>query len=92
MLNGVKSECKLFADDNSLFSVAHDVKTSASVISKELKLISEWSFNPDPSKQAQEIIFSRKKRSHLTQGCISIIFRLVQLHCTNILEYYLMIS
>ena len=36
-------------------------------MNKDLKLISDWafqwkmSFNPDPSKQAQEIIFSRKK-------------------------------
>ena len=65
--NGLKSECKLFADDASLFSVARDVNTSASDINNDLKLISNWafqwkmSFNPDPSKQAQEIIFSRKK-------------------------------
>ena len=65
--NGLKSECKLFADDTSLFSVAHDLNTSASDINNDLKLISDWafqwkmSFNPDPSKQAQEIIFSRKK-------------------------------
>ena len=65
--NGLKSECKLFADDASLFSVAHDLNTSASDINNDLKLISDcafqWkmSFNPDPSKQAQEIIFSRKK-------------------------------
>ena len=65
--NGLISECKLFADDISLFSVAHDLNTSASDINNDLKLISDWafqwkmSFNPDPSKQAQEIIFSRKK-------------------------------
>ena len=66
--NGLKSKSKLFADDTSLFSVAHDLNTSASDINNDfLKLISDWafqwkmSFNPDPSKQAQEIIFSRKK-------------------------------
>ena len=72
--NGLKSECKLFADDTSLFSVAHDLNTSASDIDNDLKLISDWafqwkmSFNPDPGKQAQEIIFSRKKMksSHLS--------------------------
>ena len=64
--NGPKSECKLFADDTSLFSVAHDLNTSTSDIKNDLKLISDWtfqwkmSFNPDPSKQVQEI-FSRKK-------------------------------
>ena len=65
--NGLKSECKLFADDASLFSVAHDLNISASDINNDLKLISEWafkwkmSFNPDSTKQAQDIIFSRKK-------------------------------
>ena len=54
---------KLFADDTSLFSVAQDVNTSASDINNDLKWAFQWkmSFNPDPSKQAQEIIFSRKK-------------------------------
>ena len=41
---GLKSECKLFADDTSLLSVAHDVNTSASDINKDLKLISDWAF------------------------------------------------
>ena len=60
--NGLKSECKLFADDTSLFAIAHDVNTSASDIKKNLNLIRVWvfqwktSFNPDPSKQTQENI------------------------------------
>ena len=64
--NGHKSKCKLFAD-TSLLSVAHDLNTSASGINNDLKLISHWAFqwkmrfNPDSSKQAQEIKFSRKK-------------------------------
>ena len=64
--NGLKSECKLFADDTSLFSVVCDVNTCASDTGRDLKLTSDWtfqwkmSFNPDPSKQPQEIIFSRK--------------------------------
>ena len=65
--DGLKSKCKLFADDTSLFSVVHDISTSASDIINDLTLMSNWasqwktSFNPDPNKQAQEIIFSRKK-------------------------------
>ena len=57
--NGLESGCKVFADDTSLFSVAHDLITSARDISNDLKLITDWafqwkmSFNPDPSKQAQ---------------------------------------
>ena len=37
--NGLKSEFKVFADDTSLFSVVHDVSTSASDINNDLKLI-----------------------------------------------------
>ena len=66
--NGLKSECKLFADNTSLFSIIHDISTSARDTNNDLlTLISNWafqwktSFNPDPSKQAQEIIFSTKK-------------------------------
>ena len=65
--NGPKRECKLFADYTSLFSVVHAVISSASDTNNDLKLISDWafqgkmSFNPDTSKQAKEIIFSRKK-------------------------------
>ena len=76
--NGLKGECKLCADDTSLFSVVHDISTSASDINNDLTLINNWafeckmSFNPDPSKQAQEIIFVRKRWSHPAQVCISI--------------------
>ena len=65
--NDLKSKCKKFADGTSLFSLVHDVSTSVSYIINDLKLISNWAFqwkmrfNPDPSKQSQEIIFSRKK-------------------------------
>ena len=99
--NDLKSKCKLFAYDTSLFSVVHDISNSESDINNDLTLISNWdfqwkmSFNPSTRtrKQAQETIFSRKKKwNHPTQVCISIIFRLVQLQCTNILECYSMIS
>ena len=42
--NDLKSECKLFADDASLFSVTQDVNTSVSDINNDLKLISNWGF------------------------------------------------
>ena len=63
----IESTVKLFADDTSLFSVVHDNNTSAEVLNRDLQKISEWalkwkmSFNPDVSKQAQEVIFSRKQ-------------------------------
>ena len=60
------SNPRLFADDTSLFSVVHDRNTSANELNNDLLMIRSWayqwkmSFNPDPSKQAQEVIFSRK--------------------------------
>ena len=64
--NGLNSNAKLFADDTSLFSVVHNITDSAKLLNSDLCKINEWalqwkmSFNPDPKKQAQEIIFSRK--------------------------------
>ena len=64
--DGLSSNAKLFADDTSLFSVVHDINTSAIELNSDLKKINDWAFqwkmtfNPDRSKQAQEIIFSRK--------------------------------
>ena len=70
--NGLNSNAKLFADDTSLFSVVHNITDSANLLNSDLSKIDEWalqwkmSFNPDPTKQAQEIIFSRKtsQRNH----------------------------
>ena len=48
------------------FSLVQNVNTSASHLNSDLSKISNWafqermSFTPDPSKQAQELIFSRK--------------------------------
>ena len=67
--DGLSSNVKRFADDTSLFSVVHDIHSSASELNKELKAINKWafqwkmSFNPDPNKQAQEVIFSRKSKN-----------------------------
>ena len=67
--DGLSSNCKLFADDMSLFSIVHDLTISSSELYSDLAKISEWafkwkmSFNPDPSKPAQEVIFSRKLKT-----------------------------
>ena len=64
--NGINSDVKLFADDTSIFSTVYAPNTTADSLNKDLQKISEWaykwkmSFNPDPTKQAQEVIFSRK--------------------------------
>ena len=71
LADGLSSNAKLFADDTSLFSVIHDVDTSANELNNDLYHINKWafqwkmSFNPDPSKQAQGIIFSRKTKEFL---------------------------
>ena len=60
------SNPKLFADNTSLFSVVKNVDASNINLNNDLKKISKWAFqwkmnfNPDPTKQAQELIFSRK--------------------------------
>ena len=66
--DNLTSNAKLFAVDASLFSVVHDVNTSAKELNDDLKKINNWafqwkiSFNPDPSKQVQELIFNRKTK------------------------------
>ena len=68
LADGLSSNAKLFADDTSLFSVVHNANTTAKELNNDLVKISRWayqwkmSFNPDPSKQAQEVIFSRKTK------------------------------
>ena len=68
LADGLSSNAKLFADDISLFSVVHNANTTAKELNNDLVKISRWayqwkmSFNPDPSKQAQEVIFSRKTK------------------------------
>ena len=63
---GIKSHIKFFTDDTSLFSIVRDPNTSPCELNHDLKLISQWahqwkmSFNPDPTKQAVQVLFSRK--------------------------------
>ena len=59
---------KLFADNTSPFSTVYDPLLSAEIMNKDLIKIRKWayqckiSFNPDITKQAQEVIFSRKSK------------------------------
>ena len=67
LTNELKSSTKLFADDTSLFTIVKN-KKSANTFNYDLLLISKWAynwkmlFNPDPSKPAQEVLFSRKEK------------------------------
>ena len=38
------SNAKLFADDTSLFSVVHDLNTSAKELNDDLKKVNDWAF------------------------------------------------
>ena len=65
LADGLSSNEKLFADDTSLFSVVLNADTTAKELNNDVVKISRWacqwkmSFHPDPSKQVQEVIFSR---------------------------------
>ena len=69
--NGLKSNAKLFADDTSLFTIVKDKNESNNTLNNDLLLISKWAynwkmvFNPNPSKPAQEVLFSRKKKNQI---------------------------
>ena len=64
--DNLNSLINLFADDTSLFSAIYDPNHSAKVLNDDLNKISEWAykwktlFNPDLTKQGQEVIFARK--------------------------------
>ena len=63
---GLTTNLKLFADDTSLFSVVNNICVSASRLNNGLVKIRDWafnwkmSFNSDPTKEAKEVIFSKK--------------------------------
>ena len=66
LADGLFSNTKLFADDTSLFSVIHDSVIMTSELNSDLATIKQWAFPwemnfyPDPNKQLQEVIFSKK--------------------------------
>ena len=69
--NNLPSNVKLFANGISLFFVIHNINVSVGELNENLNKISEWAFqrkiifNPNASKQAQEVIFSRKIKKPL---------------------------
>ena len=68
--NGLNSNLKLFGDDTSLFSFVHNFTDSANLLNSDLSKINEWvlpwkmSFNPNPTKQAQEISHKTSQINH----------------------------
>ena len=63
----IKSKIKFFADDSMLFSIVHDPATTAAELKHNLDIITKWahqwkmSFNPEPTKQAIEVLFSTRR-------------------------------
>ena len=67
----LSSNRKLFANGTSLFSVVHNLNTSTNNLNEDLKKTNDWAtqwkmnFNPDQTKQAQDVVFSRKIKKPL---------------------------
>ena len=63
---GLTTNVRLFADDVSFFSVVNNNNLLATNLNSDLSKINAWgsqwkmTFNSDPNKQVQEVIFSRK--------------------------------
>ena len=63
----IKSNVKFFADNTMLYSVVMDPAQTARELNHDLCVIQQWAhqwkmeFNPDPTKQANHILFSLKK-------------------------------
>ena len=74
LTNDLSSSAKLFADDTSLFSVVFNVDVTSKELNDDLVKVQDWalrwkmSFNLDISKQAQEVIFSRKLKKNSTSS------------------------
>ena len=91
----IESTVKLFTDDTSLFSVVHNNNTSAEVLNRDLLKLFEWAhkwkmpFNPDVSKQAQEVIFSRKQAKSVHQDLVFNNMPVHQTHCQKHFGVYI---
>ena len=63
---GIKSKIKFFADDTLIYSVTINPMRTASDLNHDLTTSSKWvnqwkiAFNPEPNKQAVELLFSHK--------------------------------
>ena len=82
----ISSTNKLFADDTSILSIVNDIDVSEYELNRDLRKISMWayqwkiSFNPDVSRQAQDVIFSKgtQKLFHPTVLFNNILYSVAQ--------------
>ena len=64
--DNIMSDIKRFADGTSVFIAVFDTDISAEVLNQDLRAVQDWayqwkmSFNPDPTKQAEQVIFSAR--------------------------------
>ena len=69
LVDDIRFDAKLFADDTSLFTVVYNETITANQLNRDLKIISEWDYqwkmqlNPDINKQAVHLgyFFSKEK-------------------------------
>ena len=72
--DGLTTNARLFADDVSLFPVVENINLLGTNLNNDLSKINAWAnhwkvtYNPDPNKQAQEVIFSRKTKKDITSS------------------------
>lgn len=94
----LKSDCKLYVDRTYLFFIFCEIHTSVNDLRVNIQpgFKGEKNFYPDPHKQFQEIVFSRKKinSSHTKERTknpqLYILIKLfIQLQSTNILDWCL---
>ena len=66
LADNIISDVKILADDTSVFNVVFVTDISAEVLNQDLGAVQDWayqwemSFNPDPGKQTEQVIFSIK--------------------------------
>ena len=92
---GLRCNAKLFADKTLLFSAITSPAISSSNLNEDLLKITQWayqwkmSFNSGITKQAQEIIFSRKKNDTIHQ---SLYFNNAQIQVQSVQKYLGLLS
>ena len=66
----IKLNINFFADDTMLFSIVKDPNISGNDLNHDLDIINRWAHqwklecNPNPLKQATEVLFSCKNNAH----------------------------
>ena len=98
LLDILTSNPNLFADDTSLLSTVRDPNAMVNQIDTDFHNINRWayqwkmSFNPDPRKQAQEVIFTLERRLMLILNLFSTIIQYTKPQLKTILEYFSILS